>query len=260
MLKHDGVDKVYVSSVNTDPLLYQYIGELIAYLRANFAYVGIRTNAAMLNEDNYSVLDNCTEEISISVNSCVKSESFAISGKNSFHEWRNLIQYLKTHPGEKHDVRVSIVVNRHNEGSILQAIQTLAEKFPSDIRYIQLRKVYKYGDRRHCREDWAAFEKIASKMERKFKRIGSYHESPIYEAFGIKVSLWRDVFSPESVESINYFSDGKITTNHLLVPGYEHWTSDAAHAPALNRVELVYGGRQNFIQGVTDIYKKINTE
>ena len=44
ILKENSIDTVYLSSVVTDPLLYQYLEELIFFLKSNGFKVGIRTN------------------------------------------------------------------------------------------------------------------------------------------------------------------------------------------------------------------------
>ena len=106
-----------------------------------------------------------------------------------------------------------------------------------------------------------AFNEIKEKLEKRYEKIGEYGGSPVYKVCGMNVSLWEDVFSPENgVTSINYFTDGKITTNHLLVPGYEDWYNDIDHVPSSNRAEILYGGRVNFTKKIVTDAKKIENE
>lgn len=221
-LLDEGIDKVYISSVNTDPLLYGYISELIDFLNTKFKYVGIRINAAMLNITKYSLLDKLTEEISISLNSNRIGRSLRIAGPAAGQEWWNLCEYLDTKPGEKHTIRLSIVVNRHNEDCIPEILGFIRDKYSKQVQYVQLRKVYKYKDKRHTKEDWEAFENTKQWLEDNSSSQDGFYESRVFSFGGLKVSLWEDVFSPNSVKSLNYFPTGLISRNHLLVPAFEN--------------------------------------
>lgn len=51
--------------------------------------------------------------------------------------------------------------------------------------------------------------------------MSNYFESPIYKYKNLSVSLWFDVFKKESLNTLNYFTDGLIANNNLLVEAYE---------------------------------------
>lgn len=254
------IEKIYVSSVNTDPFVYKYINELIAYLNEHFRYVGIRGNAASLTPDVYPALDACTEEISISLNATDELLSKTIAGEKAKYEKYNLQFFLereaefgetiKSQAGRqdsKRSVRVAIVVNRYNVMQIPQMLDFLASYNAGRevVSYVQLRRVYKYftGSRFNggFDDDWVAYKILKEHFERTVPFDSSFHESKIYrwtsvaglvagtEDFpdpetrknSVKVSFWDNVFSKDSIQSLNYFTAGKISDDTLLVPGFE---------------------------------------
>ena len=242
------IKKVYVSSVNSDPFIYDYLYELLYELRKHFQLVGIRGNAANLTADMYRCLDLCNEEVSLSLNSNVPSISEKIAGKHASYEWNNLMFYLdREYRLHSKDVnfkssnpdrrfRVSIVVNRYNMPGILNFLENTLIYY-DNISYVQLRRVYKYNDYPYFEEDQKAFDQLQDYVASVYEKVDEFKGTSIYEVskteddyfdestdirhYKLKFSFWEDVFPPSSIRSFNYFTSGKISTNHLLVPGYE---------------------------------------
>ena len=230
--KKEDIKKIYVSSVNTDPFIYKYIDELVAYLRTEFELVGIRGNAAALKPELYPVIQNCNEETSISLNAMSQNISVKIAGNAAKYEKYNL-QYLLENEAnlfkereETRKIRVSIVINRYNVVEIpyiLDWLSSFNAKYPV-INYVQLRKVYKYVDASKFAEDRCAYDILKNYFKENVEFDSKFHESDIYKWYesDLKVSFWDDVFVPESIKSLNYFTSGVISNDNLLVPGFEN--------------------------------------
>lgn len=89
-----------------------------------------------------------------------------------------------------------------------------------NIRYVQLRQCYKYYET-DIQPDIDAFNEVRSKLN-SFSIKGYFNESVIYDVNRLSVSIWETVFKKESISSSNYWTNGIITENNLLVEGYEN--------------------------------------
>ena len=88
-----------------------------------------------------------------------------------------------------------------------------------NLRYVQLRQCYKYYDV-DITPDIDAFKYVINLLKR-YPIKGNFNESIIYDVNGLSVSVWETVFKKESISSSNYWTNGVITDNNLLVEGYE---------------------------------------
>lgn len=214
-LKDNNISIVYLSSVLTDPLLYKYIKELVDYLSSMGFRVGIRTNGykAMINKEVFKGLDS---EISFSINSIKNETNKKICGVWDIPDWGSIFSLLDS---VNKNCRVSIVVNKYNSGEILDTLEYLSNY--RNISYVQLRKIYRYKGIVDS-ADIVSFNRVVDELKCRSKKLDSYYESDVYEYKGLNISIWRDVFSKDSIKSINYFTNGIISTNNLLVPAYEN--------------------------------------
>lgn len=211
-LKGSGTPKIYLSSTNSEPLLYPYLGELIEYVQGYGFKVGIRTNGFKKSDD----ISLCDDEISISLQSLNHNTFKKITGRTLNFDILENIRNIKLRADAT--LRISIVVNRYNENEILEILDVL--KGIKTISYVQLRKVYKYNNTKDFDEDLLAYYRVKSAF-RAFEKIGNFKESEIFNYQGLHVSFWDNVFSKESIRSSNYWTDGRLTLNNLLVPGYK---------------------------------------
>lgn len=216
-LKKAETDTIYLSSVITEPLLYKDISNLCDYLVSKGFKVGIRTNG--LSDDLLALIPKLEAEISISINSLIPSVNEQICGNKVVPNIKNILETL-TKNNKK--CRITLVVNKYNKNEISYICKSLQHY--NCISYIQLRKRYKYNKSEDAtyNDDIKAFEDIKSRLDINFNdsQESNFHESIVYNA-DIPISLWEDVFKKESLATLNYFSDGKITTHNLLVPSYE---------------------------------------
>ena len=207
-LKANNVKTIYLSSTNSEPLLYMYLSELIDFLQDIGFNVGIRTNASL----DTTICNKCKEEISLSLQSLNPVTFEKITGvKLTFDFIENLKKIIKD------NVRVSIVVNRYNKNEIFDMINKLKD---FNIRYVQLRQCYKYYET-DIQPDIDAFNEVKNKLN-SFPIKGHFNESVIYDVNGLSVSIWETIFKKESISSSNYWTNGIVTDNNLLVEGYEY--------------------------------------
>lgn len=206
-LLENNVQKMYLSSTNSEPLLYSYLSDLIDYLQDLGFKVGIRTNASL----DTSVCSKCKEEVSLSLQS-LNPETFKkiTEVPLNFDFLENLRKI------DNDNIRVTIVVNRYNYLEIFDMLNKLKD---FNLRYVQLRQCYKYYDV-DITPDIDAFKYVINLLKR-YPIKGNFNESIIYDVNGLSVSVWETVFKKESISSSNYWTNGVITDNNLLVEGYE---------------------------------------
>ena len=216
-LKDSGTDTIYLSSVITEPMLYKDINNLCDYLISNGFKVGIRTNG--IDKGIIDLIPKLEAEISISINSLVPRINKRICGNENVPDIEEIFKCLSENNKK---CRISIVVNKYNHDELFLSLKYF--QFFDCISYIQLRKRYMYGDNKDLlyKEDIDSFERIKNFLNRKYgySNRSNFHESIIYNS-RVPISLWEDVFKKESLSTLNYFSDGKISSHNLLIPSYE---------------------------------------
>lgn len=214
-LKENKCNIIYLSSTTTDPLLYLDIERLCDYLISKGFKLGIRTNG--LSNKFINLIPKLDAEISLSINSLVGCINKEICNNTIIPDVDNIFKELSKYNKK---CRVSIVVNRYNMGEISLMLDYLNTY--NCISYIQLRKIYKYCNSNDNYSDTTAFNIIKNWLNQKYGNLKTnFHESIGYNT-KIPIFLWEDVFKKSSLNTLNYFSDGKITGNNLLIEGYEY--------------------------------------
>lgn len=214
-LKNNEVKKIYLSSTITDPLIYKYLDELIDFLHNNGFSVGIRTNGYMAKQNINNIL-KLDDEISFSINSLNIDTNSKICGVKNLPDWNYIFNLLDNYNKK---CRISIVVNKYNYNEIDSIISRLSNY--NSIEYIQLRKIYKYNNCNIDINDEAAFESIKQHIINNGIYTKNFHESKIFIMYNKMISLWEDVFKIESIKTYNYFTDGVMSNDNLLVRIYE---------------------------------------
>ena len=209
-LKDHNAPKIYLSSTNSEPLMYKYLDELIDFLQDTHGFkVGIRTNASLGTE----LCNKLNGSVSLSLQSLNPETFKKITGVDLNFDFMQNLDSIKNK-----SVRVTIVVNRYNYKEVFDMIHQLKGH---NVKYIQLRQCYKYYDT-DITEDVNVFNYVINKLEG-YKHIGNFNESEIYDVDGQEVSVWRTVFKKSSIRSSNFFTNGLITGNNLLVEGYNDY-------------------------------------
>ena len=210
----EGIEKIYLSSTCTDPLLYKYLDELIQEIKNMNFKVGIRTNG-ILAEEKLNTILKLNEEISFSINSFRNSTNSKITKSSYIPDYDNIFKFILKN---NKNCRVSIVINQYNYKEIPEILDKLNQY--KCISYVQLRKMYKYYNGKKDVED-KAFEYVKGYIEKNAIEIDNYYESKVFNYKNLKISLWENVFGQNSIKSINYYTNGIISDYNLLVPIYE---------------------------------------
>ena len=207
-LKMHNTKTIYLSSTNSEPLLYKYISELIDYLQDLSFNVGIRTNGSL----NTAICSKCREEVSLSLQSLNPDTFKQITGVPLNFDFLKNLSIINSN-----NMRVSIVINRYNYLEIFDMLEQLKDY---NLRYVQLRQCYKYYET-DIQPNIDAFKYVINKLKN-YPIKGHFNESIIYDVYGLSVSIWETVFKKESISSSNYWTNGITTNNNLLVEGYEN--------------------------------------
>lgn len=213
-LKLNNCKKIYLSSTSYEPLLYKYIDELINYLIIEGFKVGIRTNGTLITK-KFEIFKKINGGISISLNSLNLDTNKLITGSTLIPDWKMIFDYFNQN---NIMTRISIVIVKENYQEIEEILDFLSKQ--KCISYVQIRKRYNYYNKEDCILD-EPFTYVKNFIEKNSKKVSDYFESPIYKYKDLNVSLWFDVFKKESLNTLNYFTDGVLTENNLLVEGYE---------------------------------------
>lgn len=208
--KDIGIEKLYLTGMNTDPALYKYLPELIKYLKEQGFKVGIRTNGYYYPKQMPEVLSSLNSGISYSIHSVNPDINRKIIGTSKMPAWDIII------PKSGENCRVATVVNRYNEDDILNTIKYLS-KFPN-VKYIQLRSICSDIEKERYTLDTQAFENLKNKIAKNFSKVKDYKGYPVYNIYGKEVSFWDPL--QVTINSTNYFTDGTISNSYFVTEGY----------------------------------------
>ena len=94
LLKRDGINKIYLTGQNTDPLLYKYLDELIEYLEMAGFTVGVRTNGLVAN-GKMEAINKLNGTISFSIHSLNPDTNELITGSRTIPNFKELDEKVK---------------------------------------------------------------------------------------------------------------------------------------------------------------------
>lgn len=208
MCKEYGVEKIYLTGENTDPLIYKYLGELIDYVQSKGFNVGIRNNGYLALKQMEHI-NRCKDEIGYSVNAISADANQKVMGRPDIPNWEQIIPATN-------NPRTSIIVSRHNEHEFFDIIKFLS-RF-DNIRYIQARCIVSETRNDQMVEDQIVFERLHKHVDANYPLVDAFHGASIYEIHGKKVSFWKNWNT--NINSMNYFSDGTISESYFIINGY----------------------------------------
>jgi MoaA/NifB/PqqE/SkfB family radical SAM enzyme len=186
-----GVETVYLTGTNTDPLLYRHPGRLAGALREAGFRVGIRTNGIAFHPQTWKLYDVG----SVTICSLNRATSLAMMGG----EPPDLPRIL-THSGLM-DLKVNVVLGPENRAEIPALLDTLEA----------------YGVTRvNLREPYGQPRQGDPLMSGRFPR-GQKLGMPVYDWRGMSVMYW-DVHYVE-VESVNLYANGRISETYPITKG-----------------------------------------
>jgi len=220
ILKEKEITTVYLSSIKTDPLLYRYLNEITDLLIGQGISVGIRTNGYLFWE-NIDVFRKLNAEISFSVQAFDGQKNKAICEREDIPDWQGIINWLRA---EHKTCRFTMVLNRYNEGELEKLLNLCADN-ADVVDYVQGRILYKeYGDTDPA--DLQCFNNTHNTVKLLCGEPYAYYGgAPSYwwkhDCNKISVSFWSKPFEKDTIDSVNYFVTGQITTSCKIIPGKE---------------------------------------
>jgi|GEM_PF-591558 len=209
-LRTRGIQKIYLTGQNTDPLLYRYLGPLMDHLKQHGFFVGLRVNGQLATEKMEAINKSDSVSYTVLTLSPRTLEKMAGQGRRKIPDWDFIFRHTKT------KMRVSIVVTRENKNEIPELLKFLSQ-YPN-VNYIQLRRTStdtRYG---LLKEDIAAFEDLHREMAVRYPQTGEFEKAPIHDIEGKKVIFWRTVQT--TANSWNYFTNGVTSKNYFIIEGY----------------------------------------
>ena len=215
------IPQIYVTGQNTDSLLYHHLEELIAFLKIQGFFVGIRTNG-LLARKKIDIVNQCTtcwgDAVSYSVHTLTPDtmqKMVGIANPPGGGSWEEYWTWVIQNTTAK--LRVAIVLTRHNADEVMNLIDFLS--CFHNVEYIQVRKVSTDHRIEILAPDLDAFENFVDKLNAENIPYEWFEKSKVYSIFGKKVSLWRTVGT--SVNSVNFFTNGICSSEYFIIEGYE---------------------------------------
>lgn len=208
-----GIEKLYLTGQNTDPLLYRYVDGLADGLIGLGFRVGIRTNG-YLADRHIHMLRMLNDEIGFSINSLDPETNRRIMGRADIPDWDSIIPAVKS---SSNTVRVATVVNRYNADEVKDIIRYVAG-FP-EVLYHQIRRVSTDTRLNELMEDVDVYESVYQSVADEFGIRGDFNGAQRIDILGKETCWWRTVET--TTNSLNYFTDGTCSDNYFIVEGYK---------------------------------------
>lgn len=212
------VSDVNLTGSNTDPLLYNYLGELIDYLRYHLpdVEIGIRTNGVLVLDNQH--LWQEFDKASISVTSLDPDLYEQTMGQG---RPPSMAAVKKVSQGEV-DLKVNTVLcpETVESGDITRTIELLSEM---GYRTVNLREPY--GQPR-----------VGDPLAEEHEPVGKLFGMPQYEMGNVTVTYW-DVHYVE-VESVNLYANGRVSEAYPITSGH-----DPENGKVLPQAEFKQSGR-----------------
>lgn len=206
-----GIKNLYVTGQNTDALVYKHLSSLIYFLQEihNFD-VGVRTNGYLAHR-HIDTLNKCRRSVGYSIHTLKPEVNWDIMRRKDLPVWDQLLTDTK-------QTRVSIVLNRYNEGELESLIKYISQ-FKS-VKYIQVRKICTDTREEFLYEDAVLYEKVAERYHEAYKEDRKFYGASCYQINDKEVVFWRTVKT--SIGSFNYYTDGSYTDDYFVIEGYQN--------------------------------------
>ena len=190
-LNRHGVTQVSLTGTNTDPQLYAYEPELIAYLREHIPNIklSLHTNGKRVLQkiDVFNLYNRAT----------ISFPSFHPETYHTMTGSANMIDLSAIVKASRIPLKISTLITNQNSDEIPSIIAHCHEL---GISRMVLRKLY--GEA----QDWNLFPNL--------KPVRYFGANPVYDVEGMEVTLWD--FSASTVNCLNLFSDGTISPEYQL--------------------------------------------
>ena len=191
-VNRERITQVVLTGTVTDPQLYAHESRLLALLRARLhpgARISVHTNGvlALRRIDVFNRYDRA----------CISFPSFVPETYELLMGSRRVPDLAAILRAARIPVKVSCVVNEHNEGEV-EAFVTACQRI--GVRRLVFRRLY--GDTR-------PFDIL-----RDLPVVRRFKGNPVMDVHGMEVTRWD--FDLSECRSINLFADGTLGTSYLL--------------------------------------------
>jgi molybdenum cofactor biosynthesis enzyme MoaA len=197
-----GITQISLTGTNTDPQLYAYEPELIAYLRQRIAGVKISLHTNGILALRKMEVFNRYDRATISLPSFALTTYRQMTGRTAVLDLAAIMN-AATIP-----VKISTLLTEQNIHEIPSIIMRCREL---GISRMVLRRLY---DETRA---WHVFPDL--------QPIRYFAGNPVYEVDGLEVTVWD--FATSQVRCLNLFSDGSISQEYQLLR--KNATSGIAH-------------------------------
>lgn len=215
--REHGVQQLYLTGLNVDPMQYEYLREFIAFLKKEGFYVGMRTNGITLDESNMDIINSLTTcaRDAVGYSRLARSHFVErhIGGAPMRNEWHWIYRNTEV------PFRISHVVTAQSCLEVVEFIRWASIRKPE---YIQLRKVA--SQRPDMLPHQEAFDFVAQRLIERAKirgwEVKEYEAARVISWDGIiDVVLWPTVDT--TANSLNYFTNGKYSNDYFVIKGYK---------------------------------------
>jgi pyruvate-formate lyase-activating enzyme len=191
LLDQYNIRQVTLTGTNTDPQLYRHQVRLINSLHEAIpgVQISLHTNGqrALVKMDVFNLYDRVT----ISVPSFDPHTFFKMTGVRTMPDLDAILCRARI------PVKISCVLGQDNVDQV--------PAFLAQCRRLGIRRVA-------FREQFG--NPIPWQPPSTLKRVGTFHNNPVYDDGGIQVTYWN--FDRATTSSLNLFADGSISTAYLL--------------------------------------------
>lgn len=226
-----GIKRIYVTGQNTDSLMYRYLGQIVDYMQEQGFGVGLRTNGYLAHK-RMDIINRCQRNVGYSIHSRDPETNWKIMRRRDIPNWDELIPATK-------NTRVSIVLNRYNEGEFMSLLE-YACGF-GNVSYVQVRRICTDTREAFLIDDVRVYERVFEQVKQAFPLVGHFYNAEVFRMFGKDVCFWRTVKT--SIESFNYYTDGTINDEYFVIEGYMR---DAEKYPRLAGIPVKIGGLEGY--------------
>lgn len=204
-----GIQRLYVTGQNTDALVYQHIGALVDHLQGEWGFdAGLRTNG-YLAERHMATLQRCRRSVGVSIHTLQPDVNWTVMRRRDIPDWERILPQIP-------NLRVSIVLNRHNAGELHDLLRFLA-RFPN-VSYVQVRRICTDTREDYLLPDVEAYEAVFRETRRVFPLVSYFYGAEVFQMYGKEVCFWRTVKT--TIDSFNYYTDGTMTDEYFVIEGF----------------------------------------
>jgi molybdenum cofactor biosynthesis enzyme MoaA len=191
-VNEEGITQLSITGTNTDPQLYGFEEELLAFIRSRTGekvQISLHTNGHLVLKNLHAF--NSYDRAAISFPSFKRETCRLMTGSSRVVDLESILRLSEI------PIKISTVISEHNIPEIEDHLGALKDL---GIRRVVLRKLY--GDR------------VIQNPLKDFAPRRYLMNNPIYDYGGMEVAFWH--FESTRASCLNLFSSGEITESYLL--------------------------------------------